>query len=208
MLPLPSSPLAPRGRASRATLLAGLVALGAALLPSALEAQGKSGKSKSDKEKDRGAWSRDDDRREVRRDERRRDDVLVASRRDERRDDRRDDRRDWDEGRGRARGPRGKVPRGHLPPAGMCRIWIDGVPPGRQPAPTNCRTAVANRPANARVLWGEGTRRRDRDDGWVITRPERGDDRRRDDRVEAPRDTRRESGKIITLPSGGAVRVP
>jgi hypothetical protein len=201
---LHSSSLVTRGRAGRATLLAGLVALGAALAPGALEAQGKSGKSKSDKEKDRGAWSRDDDRREVRRDERRGDDVLIASRRDARRDARRDDRDDMDGSRARARGPRGKVPRGHLPPPGMCRIWIDGVPPGRQPAPTSCRTAVANRPANARVIWGEGTRRRDRDDGWVITRPER----RQDERVEAPRDTRRESGKIITLPSGGAVRVP
>lgn len=47
------------------------------------------------------------------------------------------------------------VPRGHLPPAGMCRIWIDGVPPGRQPAPTDCQTAVATRPANARVIWGD-----------------------------------------------------
>lgn len=47
------------------------------------------------------------------------------------------------------------VPRGHLPPAGMCRIWIDGVPPGRQPAPTDCQTAVSTRPANARVIWGD-----------------------------------------------------
>ena len=47
-----------------------------------------------------------------------------------------------------------KIPPGQLPPAGMCRIWIDGVPPGQQPAPTDCQTAVANKPANARVLWG------------------------------------------------------
>jgi hypothetical protein len=49
------------------------------------------------------------------------------------------------------------VPPGQMPPAGMCRIWIDGVPPGHQPAPTNCQTAVANRPANARVIWGSQT---------------------------------------------------
>jgi hypothetical protein len=47
------------------------------------------------------------------------------------------------------------IPRGHLPPKGMCRIWIDGVPPGQQPAPTDCQTAVATRPANARVIWGD-----------------------------------------------------
>lgn len=51
-----------------------------------------------------------------------------------------------------------RIPPGHMPPAGMCRIWIDGVPPGRQPAPTDCQTAVATRPANARVIWGgDGT---------------------------------------------------
>ena len=48
----------------------------------------------------------------------------------------------------------GRIPPGQLPPAGMCRIWINGVPPGQQPAPTDCQTAVANRPANAQVLWG------------------------------------------------------
>ena len=54
------------------------------------------------------------------------------------------------------RGPgANKVPPGQLPPAGMCRIWIDGVPPGQQPAPTDCQTAVANKPANARILWGD-----------------------------------------------------
>ena len=48
-----------------------------------------------------------------------------------------------------------RVPPGHLPPAGMCRIWIEGVPPGQQPAPTDCQTAVATKPANARVIWGD-----------------------------------------------------
>ena len=48
-----------------------------------------------------------------------------------------------------------RIPPGQLPPAGMCRIWIDGVPPGQQPAPTDCQTAVATKPANARVIWGD-----------------------------------------------------
>ncbi len=63
---------------------------------------------------------------------------------------------------GRGKG-NGGVPPGQRPPAGMCRIWIDGVPPGRQPAPTDCATANANRPPNARVIYGD----RARDDGRV-----------------------------------------
>lgn len=47
------------------------------------------------------------------------------------------------------------VPKGYQPPAGMCRIWIKGVPPGQQPAPTDCPSAVRNRPANGRVLFGD-----------------------------------------------------
>lgn len=49
------------------------------------------------------------------------------------------------------------IPRGHLPPAGMCRVWIDGVPPGRQARPTDCRTAMRNRPAHGRVIYSDGT---------------------------------------------------
>jgi hypothetical protein len=47
------------------------------------------------------------------------------------------------------------VPPGFFPPSGMCRIWINGVPAGQQPAPTDCASAVRNRPANARVLFGD-----------------------------------------------------
>jgi hypothetical protein len=47
------------------------------------------------------------------------------------------------------------VPDGFKPPAGMCRIWIDGVPADRQPAPTDCATAVRRRPANAHVVFGD-----------------------------------------------------
>ncbi len=47
------------------------------------------------------------------------------------------------------------VPRGYEPPPGMCRIWIDGVPPARQPAPTDCATAIRRKPANARVIFGD-----------------------------------------------------
>ncbi len=46
------------------------------------------------------------------------------------------------------------LPKGFEPPPGMCRVWVDGVPPERQPAPTDCVTAVRNRPNNARVVFG------------------------------------------------------
>jgi hypothetical protein len=49
------------------------------------------------------------------------------------------------------------VPIGMLPPAGLCRVWIEGVPPGRQPAVTDCRTARANLRSNSRVLYGSSS---------------------------------------------------
>jgi hypothetical protein len=49
---------------------------------------------------------------------------------------------------------RDNVPPGHMPSAGMCRVWIDGVPAGRQPAQTDCATARRTAPANARILYG------------------------------------------------------
>jgi hypothetical protein len=45
------------------------------------------------------------------------------------------------------------VPKQYLPPAGMCRVWVDNVPAGRQPAPTDCAKAIRNRPPNARVIF-------------------------------------------------------
>lgn len=47
------------------------------------------------------------------------------------------------------------IPAGSRPPKGMCRIWISGVPAAQQPAATDCPTALKNRPANARVLFGD-----------------------------------------------------
>lgn len=76
----------------------------------------------------------------------------------------------------------GKIPPGQRPPAGMCRIWLDGVPPGQQPAPTDCATAVRNRPANGRVIFGD-----DYVDGRTKKLNGNADDRRtapREDRVD------------------------
>jgi hypothetical protein len=46
------------------------------------------------------------------------------------------------------------VPPGQRPPAGMCRVWIEGVPAGRQPSVTDCVTARATAPLNSRIIFG------------------------------------------------------
>ena len=53
------------------------------------------------------------------------------------------------------KGEKSEIPEGHKPPAGLCRIWLSGVPAGQQPAPTDCASAVRNRPGNGRVIFGE-----------------------------------------------------
>lgn len=52
------------------------------------------------------------------------------------------------------REPQPRVPEAFVPPAGMCRLWIDGVPASQQPAPTDCANAIRNRPSNASVVFG------------------------------------------------------
>lgn len=48
------------------------------------------------------------------------------------------------------------IPPGHLPKPGLCRIWIPGVPPGRQSSPSrSCRGIVAHAPAGS----------------WIVSRP-------------------------------------
>ena len=47
------------------------------------------------------------------------------------------------------------VPPEYRPPAGMCRIWIEGVQPSQQAAPTDCVTAVKNKPVNGTVIFGD-----------------------------------------------------
>ena len=47
------------------------------------------------------------------------------------------------------------VPAGYRPPAGMCRVWVDGVPAQQQPAPTDCGSAMRGRPVKSRVLIGD-----------------------------------------------------
>jgi len=49
-----------------------------------------------------------------------------------------------------------RIPEGHLPPPGECRVWYPGRPPGQQPPPVKC--------ASAQVPPGAWLMRRPRDD--------------------------------------------
>jgi hypothetical protein len=71
----------------------------------------------------------------------------------------------------RGRGDDG-IPPGQRPRAGMCRIWINGLAPGRQAAPTDCATARARVPLNGRILVGprlQTNRRLNTANGEVVT---------------------------------------
>lgn len=58
-------------------------------------------------------------------------------------------------GKDKGREKESEIPKGYRPPAGMCRVWLDDVPPGQQPASTDCKTALRNKPAKARVIFGD-----------------------------------------------------
>ena len=47
-----------------------------------------------------------------------------------------------------------RVPPGHLPSRGMCRIWYTDRPPGHQPPQGNCRTLSRRVPFNAVLIRG------------------------------------------------------
>jgi hypothetical protein len=60
------------------------------------------------------------------------------------------DRPRWDEGYH----PR-RIPAGHLPPPGSCRVWFDDRPAGHQPPPMSCRQARRySYRYGGRVIWG------------------------------------------------------
>lgn len=46
-----------------------------------------------------------------------------------------------------------KIPPGHLPPPGQCKLWYPGKPPGHQPPPTSCESALRSAGGNAWVLY-------------------------------------------------------
>jgi hypothetical protein len=55
-----------------------------------------------------------------------------------------------------------EIPRNLRPPPGMCRVWVDKVPAAQQPAPTDCATAIRNKPTNGRVIFSEDSTRKAR----------------------------------------------
>ena len=117
------------------------------------------------------------------------------------------------EAQGRGSKKNGKVPPGHMPPAGQCRVWYDGVPPGHQPPPSSCAEAermAARSDRAARVIYSDGRDSRDSREqgagGGIFDRYP-GDDRRYpgearipDDRTDRRRPTddgRRTGGRAI-----------
>jgi hypothetical protein len=46
------------------------------------------------------------------------------------------------------------IPSAQQVPAGMCQVWIQGLPANRQPAPTDCNTARRTAPGNSRIVYG------------------------------------------------------
>jgi hypothetical protein len=46
----------------------------------------------------------------------------------------------------------GKIPPGHMPPPGACRIWYPDRPPGHQPPPGDCRALERQVPPGAWLI--------------------------------------------------------
>lgn len=49
---------------------------------------------------------------------------------------------------------RPRVPRGHMPPPGQCRVWYPGRPPGHQPPPGNCHALRYHMPPGTWLVRG------------------------------------------------------
>ena len=62
---------------------------------------------------------------------------------------------DHDEDRGRLR-----VPPGHYPRVGECRLWFPGRPPGQQPRSQGCRGIERIAPAGSWILYRPSSDRR------------------------------------------------
>jgi hypothetical protein len=47
-----------------------------------------------------------------------------------------------------------RIPKGHMPPAGKCRIWYPDRPPGHQPPPGDCEALKYRVPRGAWLIRG------------------------------------------------------
>lgn len=56
---------------------------------------------------------------------------------------------------GTAHGRAARVPPGHYPPPGQCRIWHPGRPPGHQPPAGHCDSLVGRVPVGAFLLYND-----------------------------------------------------
>ena len=114
------------------------------------------------------------------------------------------------QGRGNGNKKNGKVPPGHMPPSGQCRVWYEGVPPGHQPPPSSCAEAermAARSNRAARVIYSDGRDSREQGAGGGIFDRFPGDDRRypgdtrypdeRTDRRRPTEEGRRTGGRAI-----------
>jgi hypothetical protein len=52
------------------------------------------------------------------------------------------------------------IPPGHLPPPGLCRVWMPGTPPGHQAPSRNCANIERTAPAGSWILYRPGKDRK------------------------------------------------
>jgi hypothetical protein len=49
-----------------------------------------------------------------------------------------------------------KIPPGQLPPPGQCRVWVEGLPPGKQPKARSCTGIEDSAPPSSVVVYRPG----------------------------------------------------
>lgn len=51
-----------------------------------------------------------------------------------------------------------RIPKGHLPPPGECKVWFPERPAGQQPPPQSCSSAIMSKPPGAWIITHEPQR--------------------------------------------------